>query len=111
MSRSTLMLAVALTVMLCHLVSGQMVVNSTYTRDHPSRVDERMFRISQDKKDIIQYLNTRNVIKTMLKLLFGTTEESVATSRQVLNVFVKVSLPKPDLKQSSIFTLQTYLNT
>ena len=54
------------------------------------RLNEKTARQGQDKKAIIQFLNTKNVVKTMLKLLFGTNEESVATSRQVLNVFVKV---------------------
>lgn len=47
-------------------------------------------RLSQDKREIIQFLNTKNVIKTMYKILFGDNKDSVATSRQVLNVFVKV---------------------
>lgn len=54
-------------------------------------LDDRNIRLSQDKREILQYLNTKNVVKTMLKLLFGTNEESMVTSRQVLNVFVKVS--------------------
>lgn len=47
-------------------------------------------RLSQDKREIIQFLNTKNVIKTMYKILFGDNKDSVATSRQVLNVFVKM---------------------
>ncbi|OTF78862.1 hypothetical protein BLA29_010457 [Euroglyphus maynei] len=53
-------------------------------------LDDRNIRLSQDKREILQYLNTKNVVKTMLKLLFGTNEESMVTSRQVLNVFVKM---------------------
>nr|XP_027201604.1 uncharacterized protein LOC113795606 isoform X2 [Dermatophagoides pteronyssinus] len=61
--------------------------NST---DSLNFLDDRNLRLSQDKREILQYLNTKNVIKTMLKLLFGTNEESMVTSRQVLNVFVKM---------------------
>lgn len=62
--------------------------NSTSNADN--FLDDRNIRLSQDKREILQYLNTKNVVKTMLKLLFGTNEESMVTSRQVLNVFVKV---------------------
>lgn len=55
-------------------------------------LDDRNFRLNQDKREILQYLNTKNIVKTMLKLVFGTNEESMVTSRQVLNVFVKVKL-------------------
>jgi len=55
-----------------------------------ARFDERKFRFDQDKKELSQFLNTKNIVRTIVKLLFGTTEESTATSRQVLNVLVKV---------------------
>jgi len=55
-----------------------------------ARFDERKFRYDQDKKDLTQFLNTKNVVRTLVKLLFGSSEESTATSRQVLNVLVKV---------------------
>ena len=63
--------------------------NVTLTR-RDIRLEEKAARLGQDRKEIVQFLNTKNVIKTMLKLLFGSNEESVATSRQVLSVFVKV---------------------
>lgn len=53
--------------------------------------DERKLRYEQDKKEVSGFLNTKNILRTVVKLLFGTTEESTATSRQVLNVLVKVS--------------------
>jgi len=52
--------------------------------------DERKYRYEQDKKEVGNFLNTKNLIRTVVKLLFGTSEESTATSRQVLNVLVKV---------------------
>jgi len=55
-----------------------------------ARFDERKFRYDQDKKDLSQFLNTKNIVRTIVKLLFGSNEESTATSRQVLNVLVKV---------------------
>lgn len=51
----------------------------------------RNFRYEEEKKELGQFLNTKNMLKTIIKLLFGSTEESAATSRQVLNVVVKVS--------------------
>lgn len=35
-------------------------------------------------------MNTRNLIKTAIKLVFGSDEESAATSRQILNLLVTV---------------------
>ncbi|XP_054169088.1 uncharacterized protein LOC128966264 [Oppia nitens] len=52
--------------------------------------EERKFRFEEDKKELSQFLNTKNIVKTVVKLLFGSSEESSATSRQVLNVLVKV---------------------
>lgn len=83
---------IAIFIVLCTFVQQHSALRSsnvTLTR-RDTKEDDKTARLGQDKKDIIQFLNTKNVIKTMLKLLFGTNEESVATSRQVLNVFVKV---------------------
>lgn len=65
--------------------------NSTVSKDAP-KIEERKFRYEQDKKEVASFLNTKNILKTVVKLLFGTAEESTATSRQVLNVLVKVSV-------------------
>jgi len=62
----------------------------TQTNSRQARFDERKFRFDQDKKELSQFLNTKNIVRTVVKLLFGSTEESSATSRQVLNVLVKV---------------------
>lgn len=86
--------------LLCAILSTEVVdgANATVSRrDVHARFDEhngnfnmKAARLSQDKREIIQFLNTKNVIKTMYKILFGDNKDSVATSRQVLNVFVKV---------------------
>jgi len=56
-----------------------------------AKSEERSFRFDEGgKQELQQFLNTKNLIKTVVKLLFGNNEESTATSRQVLNVFVKV---------------------
>lgn len=85
---------------LCAILATEVVhgANGTISRrDVHSRFDEnngnfnlKAARLSQDKREIIQFLNTKNVLKTMYKILFGDNKDSVATSRQVLNVFVKV---------------------
>lgn len=59
-------------------------------QDRQARYDERKYRYDQDKKEISTFLNTKNILRTLVKLLFGNNEESAATSRQVLNVLVKV---------------------
>jgi len=52
--------------------------------------DERKYRYEESKKEVSNFLSTKNLIRTVVKLLFGNSEESTATSRQVLNVLVKV---------------------
>lgn len=68
------------------------ILNNTFTRQAPpeNRIDDQAIQLSQDRQEVVQYLNTKNIIKTMFKLLFGTNEENIATSRQVLNVFIKM---------------------
>jgi len=75
------------------LSNATLTSTSTKNGTNPSRqarFDERKFRYEEDKKEISTFLNTKNIIKTVIKLLFGNNEESAATSRQVLNVLVKV---------------------
>jgi hypothetical protein len=54
----------------------------------------KAFRMDKEKtiasNEISQFLNTKNIVKTIVKLVFGNSEESTATSRQVLNLLVKV---------------------
>ncbi|KAH8032322.1 hypothetical protein HPB51_024099 [Rhipicephalus microplus] len=48
------------------------------------RLDERKFKYDADpKKELTQFMNTKNLVKTLVKLVFGSDEESAATSRQV----------------------------
>lgn len=54
--------------------------------------EERRLRYEEDSKEVASFLNLKNIFKTLIKLIFGSEEESKATSRQVLNVFVKVSV-------------------
>jgi hypothetical protein len=76
------------------LLLGCLLVMLTLTivscADEEKQSDIRKLRYEQDKKEVSGFLNTKNILKTVVKLLFGTTEESTATSRQVLNVLVKV---------------------
>ncbi|RWS05198.1 secreted protein-like protein [Dinothrombium tinctorium] len=67
-----------------------MTSNESNNTSRQARFDERKFRYENDKKEISNFLNTKNIIKTVVKLLFGNNEESTATSRQVLSVLVKV---------------------
>ena len=84
MKITSLAIILALTIT---MISAQ---NATESQ-RQARTNERQFRFDQDKKELSQFLNTKNIVRTIVKLLFGTTEESTATSRQVLNVLVKVS--------------------
>lgn len=73
------------------LVFVIVALSSISCADDDKSTDVRKLRYEQDKKEVSGFLNTKNILKTVVKLLFGTTEESSATSRQVLNVLVKVS--------------------
>ncbi|XP_022644679.1 uncharacterized protein LOC111264858 [Varroa jacobsoni] len=42
------------------------------------------------QQEVSKFMNTRNLIKTAIKLVFGSDEESAATSRQILNLLVTV---------------------
>lgn len=55
-----------------------------------ARFEDRKLR-TEDGKELSSFLNAKYVLRSVVKLLFGSDEESRATSRQVLNVFVKVS--------------------
>jgi len=56
--------------------------------------NNKNYRSDQDTKEINAFLNSKNIFKTLLKLILGTNEEISATSRQVLNVLVKVIIGK-----------------
>ncbi|XP_053209022.1 uncharacterized protein LOC128392953 [Panonychus citri] len=53
-------------------------------------LNERKARFDTEKKEITGFMNTKNLFKTVVKILFGSSEESAATGRQVLNVLVEV---------------------
>lgn len=66
-----------------------------------ARYDERKFNnnklavptandLDTNKKQVSQFLTSKNVIRTIVKLIFGNDEESAATSKQILNLFVSV---------------------
>ncbi|XP_015790103.1 uncharacterized protein LOC107366969 isoform X2 [Tetranychus urticae] len=63
--------------------------SSTSVAARQARFEERKLRYEQDKKDIQSFMTTKNLFKTVVKILFGTSDESAATSRQVLNVLVQ----------------------
>lgn len=87
-----LLVVLSLIAVLVACTTAETASNSTDSQQptRQARFDERKFRFDQDKKELSQFLNTKNIVRTIVKLLFGSTEESSATSRQVLNVLVKV---------------------
>lgn len=73
------------------IVAFSAIVSAADIDNSKPAIDNRkLARFEQDKKEVTSFLNARNIIKTVVKLLFGTTEESSATSRQLLSVVVKV---------------------
>ena len=51
---------------------------------------QRKLREENEKKEISAFFSGKNLIKTVIKILFGTSDESAATSRQLLTFLVKV---------------------
>lgn len=49
-------------------------------------------RIEQEKRQVQEFLTTKNIFKSIMKLLFGNQEEISATSRHVLGMVGKVSV-------------------
>lgn len=77
-------LSVALLAVFVAVVSA-----SESTQARQARFDERKARFDTEKKEITSFMNTKNLFKTVFKILFGTSDESAATSRQVLSVLVE----------------------
>ena len=48
-------------------------------------------RIEQERRQVQEFLTTKNIFKSIVKLLFGNPDEISATSRNVLGVLGKVS--------------------
>lgn len=62
-----------------------------------ARYDERKFSkydvVEQGlKKEPNQFLSSKNLVRTFVKLFFGNDEESAATSRQILNILVRLRI-------------------
>jgi len=66
-------------------------------------------RIEQEKRQVQEFLTTKNIFKSIVKLLFGNQEEISATSRHVLGILGKVSLDL--LEQLLMCTLASWPNT
>jgi len=79
---------------LAPLLISLALVNATNVTSSSNQRQAKAFRMDKEKtlgsNEISQFLNTKNIVKTIVKLVFGTSEESTATSRQVLNLLVKV---------------------
>lgn len=76
------------------LVLASLALTSAVNTTSSGHRQAKAFRMEKEKtlasNEISQFLNTKNIVKTIVKLVFGTSEESTATSRQVLNLLVKV---------------------
>ena len=76
------------------VLASLVLVTAANNASSTSHRQAKAFRMDKEKtlasNEISQFLNTKNIVKTIVKLVFGTSEESTATSRQVLNLLVKV---------------------
>lgn len=75
--------ALTVVLMLSTILGNVILVHGKSTSNDYNKIDL--------DKEINTLTNSKNLIKTFVKLFFGTNEESAATTRQVLNVMVKVS--------------------
>lgn len=64
-----------------NLASANMIENNT-----------EKARIEIETRQVQEFLTTKNIFKSIVKLLFGSSEESKATSRHVLDILGKVSV-------------------
>lgn len=93
-----LLLTAAALVSVCLAVpnnSEEGKVNGTVGVVRRARYDERKFSKYDAgeqglKKEPNQFLSSKNLIRTVVKLFFGNDEESAATSRQILNILVSL---------------------
>lgn len=83
------------------IILFSIVLSFTFANGSNETVPERIsarhaksFRMEKEKalatNEISSFLSTKNIVKTIVKLVFGNSEESTATSRQVLGMLVKV---------------------
>lgn len=54
-------------------------------------VNSQKAKIESEKREVQNFLTTKNILKSIMKLLFGTQDEMAATSRSVLGILSKVS--------------------
>lgn len=54
-------------------------------------INSQKAKIESEKREVQNFLTTKNILKSIMKLLFGTQDEISATSRSVLGVLSKVS--------------------
>lgn len=54
-------------------------------------INSQKAKIELEKREVQNFLTTKNILKSIMKLLFGTQEEVGSTSRHVLGVLEKVS--------------------
>ena len=63
--------------------------NSNNSSNKITTDNQRKLREESEKKEITAFFTAKNLIKTAIKILFGTNEESSASTRQLLSFFVK----------------------
>lgn len=67
-------------------------------------------RIEQEKRQVQEFLTTKNLLKSVIKLLFGNRDEINATSRSVLGILGKVSTIEIILSLTSFLLSVLYLS-
>jgi hypothetical protein len=70
--------------------TNQVINNIASTSNKNAVEQQRKMRQETDKKELNAFLNGKNLLKTVIKLLFGNVEETTATSRHVLSALVRV---------------------
>lgn len=52
-------------------------------------------KIEMERKQVQEFLTTKNILKSIMKLIFGSQDEISATSRNVISILGKVSVSLP----------------
>ncbi|KAG9510864.1 hypothetical protein GZH46_00581 [Fragariocoptes setiger] len=53
-------------------------------------IESSKYRSEQERKQVMEFFTTKNILKSLIKLMWGNQDEVGATSRQVLSVLTKV---------------------
>lgn len=90
---------IVLCMVLAHQAKGELNSKSRQSRSIGSSSSSNMIdhgitksKIELERKQVQEFMTTKNILKSIMKLIFGNPDEISATSRNVIGILGKVSL-------------------